>query len=370
MNQNKKQSVWMGRRQFMGRAIGLVGALVVDPLRAVAFQRASWHEYICAVGAGTHKIKAVIGYALNHNEWCIVGAGEADSAGVGRVGKLSIYNHSAYSNSIRKAVESAARMAGRDVQSIFVSVMGLPTKTSAYECDRRERWMKDLLTCAEMSGYRLAGFVDESDALTWGTLTDVANEGAICLMDIGAQKTLTVILDRGSPIFIDYLCIGGDSFTKDLSAWLRKPRWECEKLKIRGCGTLRDSDLRFNARSGVLDLETPSQFASIIYARLEEFMIIATNEIKKRFDTTKYPRSVIITGGSAQIAGITFVYEGTARKRDVYLEYLTRRERLTFNPVCRIGGPTGIRSKIWRIFSPDYVIACGTLRYAGRLRSS
>jgi len=359
----------MSRRRFMRRAIGLVGALVVDPLRAVAFQRASGPEYICAVDAGTHKIKAVIGYALNHDNWDIVGAGEADSAGI-RVGELSIHNHRAYKDSIRKAVGRAARAAGRDVQSIYVSVMGLSTKTSAYQYDRRERWMKDLLTCVKMSGYRMAGFVDETDALTWGTLIDAANEGAICLMDIGARKTLVVIVDGVLPIFSDYICVGGNNFTKDMSVWLRKPMWECEKLKIRGCGTLRDSDLRFDPQSGLLHSENPSPFASIIYARLEEFVIIATNEIKKQFDATQYPRSVIITGGTAQIPGLTFMYERIARKRDACLEYLTRRNRLSFNPVCRIGSPTGIRSKIGRIFSPDYVIACGTLRYAGRLRSN
>src|SRR5205807_1695917 len=99
--------------------------------------------------------------------------------------------------------------------------------------------------------------------------------------------------------------------TNDVAIGLRAPYEAAEELKIKHgranrAGVLADEPVRVAAEGGVQEY-LRAELCDIIEARVEEIMLMVRDEFQNSGYQGMLPAGVVLTGGTAQLAGITDV---------------------------------------------------------------
>lgn len=212
--------------------------------------------------------------------------------------------------------------------------------------------------CANNTGLDVSAIVLQQLASAEAVLTEDERELGVCLVDIGGGTSDIALYAEGSIVHTTVLPIGGNHITQDIAFGVRTPQQEAERIKkTYGCA-------RASAVESGEQIEVPSvggqkprhlsrQFlAEIIEARVEELFELVRDEIKQTQYEDLMASGVVLTGGTAQLEGIT----GLA-------------EDVLCLPV-RIGQPSRVGGLHDAVTSPAYSTAVGLVLYGARQHES
>lgn len=131
-------------------------------------------------------------------------------------------------------------------------------------------------------------------------------EAGTLLLDIGAGTTNLAVLEDGEVQHVGVIPIGGIHITNDLAIGLRTDLDIAEQVKVEHA-TLEDKvkkeTVTVHTDNGEHTFKT-SDIAMITEARVDELFDYVDKELRKIHRSRKLPGGVVLTGGSAKLAGL------------------------------------------------------------------
>jgi cell division protein FtsA len=176
--------------------------------------------------------------------------------------------------------------------------------------------LRNLELCVNRAHLAVAGFVATPYASGLSALvSDEAELGAACI-DFGGGTTSIGIFSGGKFIHGAVLPIGGQHITLDIARGLSVSLEDAERLKVMHGSALAlagdDHDVivtqAIGAASGDPSLQVPRALLSrIISARMEETLEMVRDSIVASGHANVIGKRLIITGGAAQLSGLSDV---------------------------------------------------------------
>ncbi|MCJ7681118.1 MAG: cell division protein FtsA [Candidatus Aminicenantes bacterium] len=212
--------------------------------------------------------------------------------------------------------------------------------------------VQNLRTCITRAGIEIQEIILNQRATSVATLTPDEMELGVGLIDIGGGTTEVAIFERRSLWYTSIIPLGGDNFTNDIAVGLRTPIPEAEKIKKKyGCavGGLSDGEETIEVpsvgkgkKARILNRQI---LADIIHPRAEEIFHLVNNDIQKMGYEKSLNSGIVLTGGTAMLAGLEDVAEEI------------------FDLPVRRGDAGGIGGLADRVSTPDYATAVGLIMY-------
>lgn len=202
----------------------------------------------------------------------------------------------------------------------------------------------------DRAGYAVRELVLQPIASANAVLDTDELELGCMLIDIGAGTTDVAIFHDSILRDTFAIGLGGLNITKDISIGLATPRREAERVKMNHGVACQDlaSDENLNIpRVGRRD-EQPvekKELASIIEPRIEEIFSLVNRKIRHTGYTEILPAGVILTGGTAKMAGIDKLAERV------------------FNMPAKIGIPNSTNGLNDVVEDPIYATSLGLIIY-------
>ncbi len=213
---------------------------------------------------------------------------------------------------------------------------------------------QNIIKCANRAGLDVCDIVLESLASSEAVLSDEERNLGVALIDFGGGTTDMAVFSRGSIKHTSVLTLGGDNLTYDIAIGLRTPRMEAEKIKIKyGCALSsligKDETIEVAGIGGRKPRVLSRQIlGEITEPRVEEIFTLINNDLHRSGYEDLINSGVVITGGSAELYGITEMAEQV------------------FNGPSRVGYPEGIKGLVEVVNKPMYATAVGLVLYGAK----
>ena len=213
---------------------------------------------------------------------------------------------------------------------------------------------QNIIKCANRAGLDVCDIVLQSLASSEAVLSDEERNLGVALIDFGGGTTDMAIFSRGSIKHTSVLPLGGNNLTYDISIGLRTARAEAEKIKVKyGCALSsmigRDETIEVPGVGGRKPRVLSRQIlGEILEPRVEEIFSLLHNEMIRSENEHLINSGVVITGGSAELAGVTEVAEQV------------------YNAPTRTGYPEGIGGLVEVVNKPMYATAVGLVLYGAK----
>lgn len=211
--------------------------------------------------------------------------------------------------------------------------------------------LRNLAQCAANVGINAEEFVLNALASGESTLEQNEKEMGVILADIGGGTTDIALYMQGKVWHTKVFPIGGYHVTNDIAIGLRAPYDIAEQVKIQ-YGDCRpdhiDANYLFTVEPfGGEKIQVGRQdLAYVIEARVEEIFQMILQEIKRSGYSGLLPAGIVLTGGTAQLRGITAVAERV------------------LNVPARVAGPKNLIGLVDKVNSPAYATSVGLLHWA------
>ena len=214
--------------------------------------------------------------------------------------------------------------------------------------------VRNLVSCVQTHGVEVEELVLEPLASGEAVLTDAERDMGVVVVDIGGGTTDLAMFMKGSLWHTMVIDVGGQHLTHDLAVGLSAPFAAAEQLKVRFGSALasrvapdQEVTVEMFGENGLHSV--PRQMvAEILEARAEEMIDLVLREIKRSGYDGLAPAGLVLTGGSAQLAGLREL----ARQR-------------TEMPV-RIGSPTHVANLPAELSTPEHATGVGLLLWGMR----
>ena len=213
---------------------------------------------------------------------------------------------------------------------------------------------QNIIKCANRAGLDVYDIVLESIASSEAVLSDEERNLGVALIDFGGGTTDMAVFSRGSIKHTSVLSLGGDNLTYDISIGLRTPGIEAEKIKIKyGCGISsmigKDETIEVPGVGGRKPRVLSKQIlGEILEPRVEEIFTLIHGELVRSGHEDLINSGVVVTGGSAELPGVTEMAEQI------------------FNAPSRLGYPLGIGGLAEVVNKPMYATAVGLVLYGAK----
>ena len=210
---------------------------------------------------------------------------------------------------------------------------------------------QNIIKCANRNGLSVKELVLQPLASSESTLEEDERELGVVLVDIGGGTTDIAFLKGGSIRYTSILALGGDHITSDIAVGLRTSLTQAEELKLKYGSTVcshasRDETLDVTFMGGSNPRKVSRQFlCQIINSRIEEIFKLVHKEIIRTGYRELVAPSVVLTGGTSLLEGIT-----------------ETGEQILNLPV-RVGYPNTVGGLSEIVKSPVYATAVGLLLY-------
>ncbi len=214
---------------------------------------------------------------------------------------------------------------------------------------------QNIIKCANRAGLDVCNIVLESLASSEAVLSKEERNLGTALLDFGGGTTDMAVFSKGAVKHTSVLALGGDNLTYDLAVGLRTPKMEAEKIKIKyGCGLSslisRDETIEVPGVGGRRPRTLSRQIiGEILEPRVEEIFSLIYNELVRSGYDDQISSGVVVTGGSAELAGVTELAEQI------------------FNAPARIGYPQGVTGLLEVVNKPMYATAVGLVIYGSKV---
>ena len=169
---------------------------------------------------------------------------------------------------------------------------------------------QNLRKAVERAGYHVAGFVLEPLAASFATVTEDERELGVALVELGGSSTDLAIFHDEKFRHLWTFGFAGAHVTSDIAMGLSVTQADAERLKERYGLAYRP----LVDPQETIELPSPAGqeprhvlrdiLADIIHQRLDEVLGAVAREIERVGYVGKLPAGVVLTGGTAQLAGI------------------------------------------------------------------
>ncbi len=171
---------------------------------------------------------------------------------------------------------------------------------------------QNLRKAVERAGYHVAGFVLEPLAASYATVTEDEKELGVALVELGGSSTGLAIFHDDKFRHLWTFGFAGAHVTSDIAMGLSVTQADAERLKERygiAYRPLVDPQETIELPSPAGGGQEPRHvlrdiLADIIHQRLDEVMGAVAREIERVGYVGKLPAGVVLTGGTAQLAGV------------------------------------------------------------------
>ncbi|MCD6532940.1 MAG: cell division protein FtsA [Deltaproteobacteria bacterium] len=212
--------------------------------------------------------------------------------------------------------------------------------------------LQNVYRCCNRVGLDVKGVVLQQLASSRAVLTDEERELGVILVDVGGGTTDIAVFINGNICYTASLPLGGNQVTNDIAIGLRTPMEAAEKIKRHyGCTARNQVDQDETIEVPSVGGRPPRKLSrqilgEIIEPRLEEIFELANRELHKSGVYDQMVSGVVITGGTALLAGTAELAEKV------------------FELQARVGFPEGHGSGFEAVNNPMYATAVGLLQYA------
>ena len=215
---------------------------------------------------------------------------------------------------------------------------------------------QNIIKCANRAGLDVCDIILESIASSEAVLLKEERNLGSALIDFGGGTTDMAIFSEGAIKHTSALALGGDNLNYDIAVGLKTPKLEGEKIKIKyGCtlSSLIGEDETIEVpgvgerKPRVLQRKI---LGMILEPRVEEIFSLLCGELVRSRYEDMISSGVVITGGSAELAGVTELAERV------------------FNAPARVGYPQGISGLVEVVNKPMYATAVGLVLCGSKAR--
>ncbi len=213
---------------------------------------------------------------------------------------------------------------------------------------------QNIVKCANKAGLDVDDIVLQQIASSEAVLNNDEKDIGVVLVDIGGGTTDIALFHGGTIKYTSVISLGGNQVTGDIAVGLRTPTGEAEKIKKKyGCAMTAlvsmDETIEVQSVGGQKSRSVSRRtLCEIIEPSMEEIFELVDNEIKKSGYHGLVPAGVVLTGGTAQMEGITELAEQI------------------FDMPVRRGVPQGVTGLVDVVSSPMYATGVGLVLYGSR----
>ena len=168
--------------------------------------------------------------------------------------------------------------------------------------------LSNLKKAVRSAGVEIEGIVLSGYASAIAVINDDEKEMGVAVIDLGGQTSNLVVHVGNSIRYNDFLGVGSNHITNDLSMALHTPLQVAENVKIR-YGNLTSSESEVIELPIIGDEENRNQVSldvvrSVIFARVEEALLLLAKSLEKSALQEQIGAGIILTGGMTKLKGI------------------------------------------------------------------
>jgi len=168
--------------------------------------------------------------------------------------------------------------------------------------------LSNLKKAVRSAGVEINGIVLSGYASAIATMDEDEKELGVAVIDLGGQTSNLVVHTGNSIRYNDFLGVGSNHITNDLSMALHTPLQIAENVKIRH-GNLVETSNEIIELPIIGDEENRNNVSleivhSVIFSRVEEALMILANSLEKSALKEQIGAGIILTGGMTKLKGI------------------------------------------------------------------
>ena len=168
--------------------------------------------------------------------------------------------------------------------------------------------LSNLKKAVRSAGVEINGIVLSGYASAIATMDEDEKELGVAVIDLGGQTSNLVIHTGNSIRYNDFLGVGSNHITNDLSMALHTPLQIAENVKVRH-GNLVESSNEVIELPIIGDEENRNGVSleivhSVIFSRVEEALMILSKSLEKSALKEQIGAGIILTGGMTKLKGI------------------------------------------------------------------
>jgi len=213
---------------------------------------------------------------------------------------------------------------------------------------------QNIVKCANKAGLDVADIALQQVASSEAVLNQDERDLGVALIDIGGGTTDIAVFHGGTIKYTTVIPLGGNQITGDIAVGLRTPSTEAEKIKKKfGCAMVsmvsEGENVEVSSVGGQKSRTVSRHILSeIIEPRVEEMFELVKREIMKSGYDGLIPSGIVLTGGTASMAGIVELAEQV------------------FDLPVRMGMPSNIIGLADVVRDPMYSTGVGLLKYGAK----
>lgn len=176
-------------------------------------------------------------------------------------------------------------------------------------------------------------------------LKEAQLESGVAVVDLGGSTTTVSVFEEGDLQYVGVIPTGGMNITNDLAIGLKTDPEIAEEVKVKHAsvaGRVEHGGISIKQGGETFSFMT-EDVDEIVEARLEELFEAIQKELKKAGRAGQLPSGVVLTGGTANLKGIT--------------EFAKEQLGLA----VRVGKPAGFGGVADNITNPEYATAVGLM---------
>jgi len=210
--------------------------------------------------------------------------------------------------------------------------------------------LSNLKKAVRSAGVEINGIVLSGYASAIATMDDDEKELGVAVIDLGGQTSNLVIHTGNSIRYNDFLGVGSNHITNDLSMALHTPLQIAENVKVRH-GNLVESSNEVIELPIIGDEENRNGVSleivhSVIFSRVEEALMILSKSLEKSALKEQIGAGIILTGGMTKLKGMRELAQAIFSGMPV-----------------RVGYPENVNGLFDELKDPAYATVVGLLLY-------
>lgn len=208
---------------------------------------------------------------------------------------------------ILEVVPHSYKLDGQDNIKNPVGMTGTRLEIDAHVVSVLAPHLVNLQKAAEKAKVIPSSIIVAGVAAARAVLSEQQIENGVALIDIGGATTNLAIYEEGDLQFTAVIPIGGINITNDIAIGLKTDPEIAEKIKLEHASAMpRGEDIEISVEHNKQTYNfSTGEIDEIVEARLEEIFEAINKELKRVGRAGKLPSGVVLTGGTAQLKGIT-----------------------------------------------------------------
>ena len=210
--------------------------------------------------------------------------------------------------------------------------------------------LSNLKKAVRLAGVEIDGIVLSGYASSIATMDEDEKELGVAVIDLGGQTSNLVIHAGNSIKYNDFLAVGSNHITNDLSMALHTPLQIAENVKLRYGNLIESSndviELPIIGDEENLNSVSMEVVHSVIFSRVEEALMILSKSLEKSKLKDKIGAGIILTGGMTKLKGMRELAQAIFSGMPV-----------------RVGYPNNINGFFNELKDPSFSTVIGLLHY-------